>query len=54
MWTVIGQKLPDAIGIALSAMPIAGLLLMLTAAQAGRAKALAYTLGWMFALSGAV
>jgi hypothetical protein len=54
MWTVVGQKLPDAIGIALSAMPIAGLLLMLTAAQAGQAKALAYTLGWMFALSGAV
>lgn len=54
MWTVVGQKLPDAIGIALSAMPIAGLLLMLTAAQAGRAKALAYALGWMFALSGAV
>jgi hypothetical protein len=54
MWTVVGQKLPDAIGIALSAMPIAGLLLMLTAAQAGQAKALAYALGWMFALSGAV
>ena len=54
MWTAVGQKLPDAIGVALSAMPIAGLLLMLTAAQAGRAKALAYTLGWMFALSGAV
>ena len=54
MWIVVGQKLPDAIGIALSAMPIAGLLLMLTAAQAGQAKALAYALGWMFALSGAV
>lgn len=54
MWTAVGQKLPDAIGIALSAMPIAGLLLMLTATQAGQAKALAYTLGWMFALSGAV
>ena len=54
MWTVVGQKLPDAIGIALSAMPIAGLLLMLTATQAGPAKALAYALGWMFALSGAV
>jgi threonine/homoserine/homoserine lactone efflux protein len=54
MWTAVAQKLPDAIGIALSAMPIAGLLVMLTAAQVGRAKALAYALGWMFALSGAV
>ena len=54
MWNAIGQKLPDALGIALSAMPIAGLLLMLTSAQAGQAKALAYSLGWMFALSGTV
>jgi hypothetical protein len=54
MWAAVGQKLPDAIGIALSAMPIAGLLLMLTAARAGQAKALAYSLGWMFALSGIV
>lgn len=54
MWTMLGQKLPDAIGIAASAMPIAGLLLMLTAAQSGRAKAFAYALGWMCALSGAV
>jgi hypothetical protein len=54
MWTAVAQKLPDAIGIALSAMPIAGLLVMLTAAQAGPAKALAYALGWMFALSGVV
>ena len=54
MWIAVGQKLPDAIGIALSAMPIAGLLLMLTATQAGQAKALAYSLGWMVALSGVV
>jgi threonine/homoserine/homoserine lactone efflux protein len=54
VWTAIAQKLPDAVGIALSAMPIAGLLLMLTSAQAGQAKALAYSLGWMFALSGTV
>jgi hypothetical protein len=53
MWHVIGLKLPDAIGIALSALAIAGLLLMLTAHR-GLSKAVAYTIGWMFTLAGVV
>ncbi len=50
MWTAIGSTLSEAIGIALSPMPIAGLIVLLSAKN-GRAKGAAFVVGWMIALA---
>jgi len=50
MLSVIGQILPEAIGIALSPFPIIGLILILFTKQA-RTNSLMFMIGWLLGLS---
>ena len=50
MLTVLGQVLPEAIGIALSPFPIIGLILMLLSKNA-RKNSLMFMLGWLAGLT---
>ncbi|MCS6847596.1 MAG: GAP family protein [Anaerolineae bacterium] len=50
MLGVIGQILPEAVGIALSPLPIIGLILILFTQQA-RKNSLMFTLGWLIGLA---
>lgn len=49
MWSAIGSTLSEAVGIMLSPMPIAGLIVLLSAKD-GRAKGAAFVAGWVIAL----
>ena len=50
MLSVLGQVLPEAIGIALSPFPIIGLILMLLSKNA-RKNSLMFMLGWLAGLT---
>ena len=50
MTEAIGQILGDAVGVAISPVPIIALILMLFSAAAGR-NSLAFLAGWLIGLS---
>lgn len=50
MGSVIGEVLPEAIGVAISPVPIIAVVLMLSSAR-GRSNAFGFLLGWLVGLS---